>query len=223
MSEKAPIDKPVKPTQPTPDLSHEIALWQDGYQYIGGIDEAGRGCWAGPVFAAVVIFPPGERTNSLLGNVRDSKQMTSRQRQKWADVIKEVCLDWGVGSATSGEIDSLGIVPATRLAARRAVKDLKHSPEYLLLDYLTIQEIPVPQHSFIRGDQRVLSIAAASILAKTSRDDFMLQMDSLHPVYSFRTNRGYGTAAHQQALQQVGICPIHRLSFKPVKTINNSP
>jgi ribonuclease HII len=213
----------VRDNRPTPDLAQEIKLWQAGYQYIGGIDEAGRGCWAGPVFAAVVVFPPGVNEAGLIGNVRDSKQMTARKRQIYAGRIKEICLDWGVGSATHKEIDSLGIVPATRLAACRAVNMLKSSPDFLLLDYLTLEEISIPQVALVRGDQQVLSIAAASVLAKTSRDDFMNEMDCLYPAYSFCTNKGYGTAAHQRALKQTGLCPIHRLSFKPVKAIKNVP
>jgi ribonuclease HII len=159
----------------------------------------------------------------LLGNVRDSKQMTARQRQNWAQQIKDICLDWGVGKATNKEIDRLGIVPATQLAARRALKQLKTMPDFLLLDYLQLTKITIPQYSFIHGDQQVLSIAAASVIAKTSRDDFMIEMDRIYPLYVFRSNKGYGTEAHQQALQQYGICPIHRLSFKPVMAIKNPP
>jgi ribonuclease HII len=209
----------VKRKSPAPDLSKELELWQSGFQFVGGIDEAGRGCWAGPVFAAVVVFSPGKPPASLLDKVRDSKQLSARQRQKWAGVIKTTSLEWGVGSASNQEIDTLGIVPATRLAARRALNQLKTWPDFLLLDYLRIQELKIPQLAMVRGDEQVLSIAAASILAKTSRDDFMTEMDVAYPVYTFRTNKGYGTAAHRRALDQNGICPIHRLSFKPVMAV----
>jgi ribonuclease HII len=213
----------VSATFPAPDLTQEQALWRAGHSIVGGIDEAGRGTWAGPVFAAVVVLSPTISNDRLLGNVRDSKQMTARQRQKWALIIKEVCLDWGVGKASNKEIDRLGIVPATHLAARRALKQLKSMPDFLLLDYLKLETITIPQQSFIHGDQQVLSIAAASVIAKTSRDDFMIEMDHIYPLYLFRSNKGYGTAAHQQALQQYGICPIHRLSFKPVMAIKKYP
>jgi ribonuclease HII len=190
---------------------------------VGGIDEAGRGTWAGPVFAAVVILSPTGSNALLLGGVRDSKQMTISQRQKWVRIIKDVSLDWGVGKASNKEIDRLGIVPATHLAVRRALSQLKYQPDFLLLDYLKLDTVNITQRSFIHGDQRVLSIAAASVIAKTSRDDFMIGMDRIYPQYLFRSNKGYGTAAHQRALQKYGVCPIHRLSFKPVMAIKNAP
>ena len=205
-----------------PDLTQEKGLWRAGHKIVGGIDEAGRGTWAGPVFAAVVVLSPTISNNRMLGNVRDSKQMTARQRQKWAQLIKELCLDWGVGKATNKEIDRLGIVPATHLAARRALKQLKFTPDFLLLDYLKLEIINIPQRSFVHGDQKVLSIAAASVLAKTSRDEFMIDMDRIYPLYLFRSNKGYGTTAHQQALQKHGVCPIHRVSFKPVMEIKKA-
>ncbi len=153
-----------------PDLSQERIFWRSGYAHIGGIDEAGRGAWAGPVFAAVVVLVDNIMNKILLGNVRDSKQMTPLQRYKWGPVIKENCLDWGVGFATNDEIDALGIVPATRLAAQRALQKLSSLPDALLLDYLKLPDSSTPQKALVRGDQQVLSIAAASILAKTERD-----------------------------------------------------
>lgn len=206
-----------------PDLTREKSLWQSGLNYIGGIDEAGRGSWAGPVFAAVVVLSPKKTNIELLENICDSKQMTANQRMAWAPKIKEQCFDWGVGNSTNEEIDRLGIVPATRLAARRALQQLKVSPEFILLDYLILDEILTPQRAIIRGDQQVLSIAAASIIAKTSRDEFMRKVDPLYPPYLFRKNKGYGTVAHREALLKHGICPIHRLSYKPVMAINNAP
>ena len=186
---------------------------------VGGIDEAGRGSWAGPVYAAVVVFSPDALPTDLIGHVRDSKQLSSGQRQNLAGAIKKASLDWGIGHANNKEIDSLGIVPATRLAAKRAIMRLIRPPDFLMLDYLIIEELTMPQVAFVRGDQQVLSSAAASILAKTGRDDRMNQMDSLYPAYSFKTNKGYGTAVHQRALKRAGICPIHRMSFKPVLEI----
>ncbi|MGB8253455.1 MAG: ribonuclease HII [Anaerolineaceae bacterium] len=203
----------------TPDLAHERILWKAGYCHVGGIDEAGRGAWAGPVFAAVVVLSDNASNTMFFGNVRDSKQMTSKQRDKWRSLIQYYCHDCGVGYATNDEIDSLGIVPATRLAAQRALERLSFIPDALLLDYLKLPDVSIPQKALVRGDQQVLSIAAASILAKTERDMFMRDMDETYPGYLFRTNKGYGTRAHQQGLEKLGICRIHRVSFKPVMMI----
>jgi ribonuclease HII len=196
-----------------------MELWKAGYKSVGGIDEAGRGSWAGPVYAAVVVFSPEVIPTELIGHVRDSKQLSSGRRQKLAEAIKKASLDWGIGHATNHEIDSQGIVPATRLAAKRAIMQLVRPLDFIVLDYLLLDDLTVPQVALVRGDQQVLSIAAASILAKTGRDDLMNQMDTLYPAYSFKTNKGYGTTAHQRALKRVGICPIHRMSFKPVMAI----
>ncbi|MBN2258266.1 MAG: ribonuclease HII [Anaerolineaceae bacterium] len=206
-----------------PDLSHEKALWKAGFRFIGGIDEAGRGAWAGPVFAAVVILADCEANMPLVGYIRDSKQMTPNQRTKWVKPIKDVCLDWGVAYASNVEIDSHGIVPATYLAVRRALRKLRKKPDYLILDYLTVSGISIPQESLVRGDQRVFSIAAASILAKTARDEYMIKMGRIYQAYSFPSNKGYGTDQHQRALLKSGICDIHRVSFKPIARIKNRP
>ena len=203
----------------TPDLAYERIFWRDGYYHVGGIDEAGRGAWAGPVFVAVVVLSDNDSNSMFLGNVRDSKQMTPTQRDKWRPLIQSYCLDWGVDYATNDEIDSLGIVPATRLAAQRALQKLSFAPDALLLDYLTLPEIPISQTAMVKGDQKSLSIAAASVLAKTERDIFMRKMDEAYPGYSFQSNKGYGTHAHQQGLITQGVCRIHRVSFKPVMTI----
>jgi ribonuclease HII len=206
-----------------PDLSHEEVLWKAGWSLVGGIDEAGRGAWAGPVFAAVVILAAGGANSHLLGNVRDSKQMTPAQRKKWTLPIKQLSLDWGVAHATNEEIDKLGIVPATQLAAKRALLQLKTMPDYLLLDYLKLPDVSIQQEALVRGDQKVLSIAAASILAKTARDDYMVELGRVYPAYSFYSNKGYGTAAHQQAIIKSGICCIHRVCFKPIARMKNRP
>jgi ribonuclease HII len=199
-----------------------VELWKSGYRTVGGIDEAGRGSWAGPVFAAVVVFSPDDIPCDLIGCVRDSKQLTPKQRHHLTGIIKNVCLDWGVGKATNGEIDSLGIVPATCLATQRALNQLSTPPDFLLLDYLIIADLDTPQVALVRGDQQVFSIAAASILAKTSRDEFMNKMDTKYPAYSFKNNKGYGTAAHLSALMRTGTCPIHRMSYKPVMAITQA-
>jgi len=199
-----------------PDLHLEQAYWRIGITSIGGIDEAGRGAWAGPVAAGVVVLPPDAALAAALHGVRDSKQMTPIQRSFWAVKIKAAAAGWGIGMASHQEIDALGIVPATRLAARRALEMLAGLPEILLLDWLFLPEVPLPQTALIKGDGRVLSIACASVLAKTSRDARLVELDTLYPGYGFAVHKGYGTQAHQAALRLHGPCPIHRMSFKPL-------
>ena len=199
-----------------PDLSFEIALWQEGWQAVAGIDEAGRGALAGPVAAAAIILPADPYLNRMLSGVRDSKQMTPLARMHWAIRLKEIALAWGIGYASSDEIDAIGIVPATRLAALRAVQQLKPQPEHLLIDYLSLPEISLPQTSLVKGDARCYSIAAASILAKTSRDQLCNDLDSQYPGYGFSQHKGYGTRLHLAALAQLGPAPVHRQSFAPI-------
>lgn len=207
----------ASPSFKTPDLSFELPLWQQGVSRVGGIDEAGRGSWAGPVAAAVVVLPPNLGLLEILHGVRDSKQMTPNQRQQWSLEIKRQAAGWGVGLASAAEIDALGILPATRLAACRALEALSVSPQYLLLDFIKLPTVNLPQQPLVKGDARVLSIACASVLAKTSRDALMIELDSQYPGYDFARHKGYGTACHQVALQQSGPSPIHRLSFAPLK------
>lgn len=194
-----------------PDLTLETLLWQSGFARVAGLDEAGRGAWAGPVFAAAVILPPDERLARDLEGVRDSKQMTPAERAFWAPRIQQVALAWGVGLASATEIDALGILPATRLAARRALQALL--ADFLLTDALLLPELEWPQMALIKGDQRSLTVAAASVLAKTSRDAWMLTLDQQYPAYGFAQHKGYGTLAHRIALERWGPCPEHRRSF----------
>lgn len=205
-----------------PSLDFEKAGWQQGCATIGGIDEAGRGAWAGPVVAAVLVLPPRQPgLEALLSGVRDSKQMTARQRSSWAAKIKTAAEGWGVGEASSLEIDGMGILAATRLAAQRALACLPFSPDRLLIDYITLPEVDMPQLSLVKGDARVLSIAGASILAKTARDALMEGYDLEYPGYGFARHKGYGTAIHLAALQRLGPIAIHRMTFAPVKEILN--
>jgi ribonuclease HII len=194
-----------------PSIKFEKKLWKDGLGRIAGIDEAGRGAWAGPVAAGVVILPNVPHLSRTLSQVRDSKQMTPLRREAWAPRIRKVALAWGVGFASAEEIDALGILPATRLAATRALENL--FPDYLITDYLVFPEIPLPQTALVKGDRRSLSVAAASILAKTARDALMRALDSQYPGYGFARHKGYGTRAHQEAIQRMGFCKIHRKSF----------
>jgi len=207
-----------------PDLQYEKNLWVDGFRVVAGIDEAGRGAWAGPVFAAAVVLPQDERVRALLHGVRDSKQMTPNQRARWQACIKSAAVAWTIGSATAQEIDAAGIIPATCLAMQRAIDALRYAPSYLLVDYIHIQNCDCPQLSLPKGDCRSLSIAAASVLAKTSRDAFMVALDDQFPAYGFARHKGYGTRQHQQSLQLQGPCAAHRKSFRPISTIiRNAP
>ena len=198
----------------SPDLSFEQALWSSGVEFIGGVDEAGRGALAGPVAAGVVILPNRADLIIQLSGVRDSKQMSPKQRGEWAERLHGMALAWGVGLASAGEIDAIGIVPATRLAARRALMQLRVMPQHLLLDYLRLPEVSLPQTPLVKGDQRSLSIAAASILAKTARDGLLCDYERQYPGYGFAAHKGYGTLAHRRAMQRLGLSPIHRRSFQ---------
>lgn len=202
-----------------PDLNLERAYWHLGVESIGGIDEAGRGAWAGPVAASIVILPQGEEVVKSLSGVRDSKQMTPAERSQWAEQIKSVATAWQVGFASQLEIDKIGILQATRLAAKRAIDSLHLQPQFLLIDWLYLPEVALPQMAIIKGDNRSLSIASASVLAKTARDAFMVEQNAVYPVYGFAAHKGYGTAAHQRALREYGPCSIHRMSFKPLKEL----
>ncbi|NMB88690.1 MAG: ribonuclease HII [Chloroflexi bacterium] len=199
-----------------PDLSFEQDLWYSGQPYLAGLDEAGRGAWAGPVAAGAVMLPADASILERLYGVRDSKLMTPRQRQYWAVQVKELCVCWGVGFATHAEIDRWGIVPATRLAMQRALEQLEPAGQHLLIDAVRLPQVDLPQTVLIKGDVRCLSIAAASVLAKTTRDAWMQTAGQEYQGYGFERHKGYGTLMHQQALARLGPCPIHRLSFAPL-------
>lgn len=205
-----------------PDLSAETALWERGLQWLAGLDEAGRGAWAGPVSAGAVILPADVRILEELQGVRDSKQMTARQRSAHVQAIHTYALAWGVGFASAAEIDEIGIVPATRLAMQRALQQCGLIPEHLLVDALRLPQIAIPQTALIKGDARSLSIAAASVLAKTSRDAWMVALGEDYPAFHFGAHKGYGTAAHRAALQTCGPCPQHRFSFRPVRAVQEA-
>ena len=203
-----------------PNLTLERALWKSGLTYVAGLDEAGRGALAGPVACAAVILLPDPNLAQRLEGVRDSKQMTPAQRECWSGHIREAALTWAVAYASNDEIDQLGILPATHLAAYRALQALAVPPEHLILDYLFLAECELPQTSLIKGDQRSLSIAAASVLAKTSRDALLCELDHVYPGYGFAVHKGYGTASHLAALRRLGPTPTHRRTFRPVSEMN---
>ena len=202
-----------------PGLSYERQFWDNGCSRVAGLDEAGRGAWAGPVSAGAVILPSNNRISEKLSGVRDSKQMTPRQRAFWAEEIRKFALAWGVGFASNDEIDNLGILPATRLAMERALEKLYPPPQALLIDAVKLKSGNMPQQSIIRGDQLSLSISAASVLAKTERDSLMCALAEQYPGFSFEHHKGYGTKAHMAALEQHGVLDIHRKTYKPVGMI----
>ena len=194
----------------TAELNHENALYAKGYTLIGGIDEAGRGPLAGPVVAAIVIMPVGIQ----LPGVYDSKAVSEKKRQALAEDIKFTAIDWALGWADEALIDEVNILQATYIAMARALAAIKTQPDALLIDGLNGAWLPDIPSEFIKGGDRVShSIAAASILAKVARDEYMLQCHEAYPMYGFDTHKGYGTAKHTEAILTHGPCPIHRSSF----------
>jgi ribonuclease HII len=205
-----------------PDLTHEVALWQQGFTLVAGVDEAGRGALAGPVAAGAVILPFDQPDlMSQLNGVRDSKVMTAAERDKWAEKIKAAAAAWAVGMASADEIDRIGILPATCLAASRALDNLGVTPGYILVDYLTLPNLVTPQTALVKGDARSLSIAAAAILAKTARDTVLVAFDRDFPGYGFAQHKGYATLSHRQALIGLGPCNQHRRTFAPVSDFDS--
>lgn len=202
----------------TPTLAYEQRLWARGFRRVAGLDEVGRGAWAGPVVAAAVILPPGDpELAHRLANVRDSKLLSPPQREALIDLIARQATALGVGAVPPGVIDSIGIVAATRRAMTLALHSLPCSPDHLLIDHLTLPDLPLAQISMPKGDLGILSIAAASIVAKVCRDRLMDRYEALFPGYGLVRNKGYGTPEHQAALQALGACAIHRLSFSPLQ------
>ncbi|MBI3165311.1 MAG: ribonuclease HII [Anaerolineales bacterium] len=198
-----------------PDLFHEKELWQ-AFPLIAGLDEAGRGALAGPVCVGTVILPRKHpHLLRALSRARDSKQLTPRQRTDLVPLIQQIALAHGIGFAPSEEIDRLGIVPATRLAASRALESIHILPDYLLTDFrLELPELDIPQTAIVKGDARSLSIACASILAKTARDEYMRGLDGEYPQYHFARHKGYGTLLHRKKILELGHSPVHRKTFQ---------
>lgn len=194
---------------PSPDLSFENEAYSQGYRFVAGVDEAGRGCLAGPVVAAAVILPAG----LFIDGVNDSKKLTPVKRELLYRIIKKNSLTAGIGIVGNEDIDKINILKATIKAMELAVKDLKISPDYLLIDALTLSDILIPQRSIIKGDMLSASIASASILAKVTRDRLMAEQHSLYPQYNFISHKGYGTRDHVQRLRLYGPSAIHRKSF----------
>lgn len=202
------------------DLREEMALYRQGYRLVAGLDEAGRGSWAGPVVAGAVILPlDNDGLEQVLDGVRDSKELSPSERERLYDVIQTEALAVGVGMVPPDQIDELGIVPATKEAMALAIAQLPYPPDFLLIDFLRLPRLDCPQKSIVHGDALSLSIAAASIVAKVSRDQFMVELDSQHPGYGFASHKGYGTSQHRAALDRLGPCSIHRFSYAPVRAV----
>ena len=199
-------------------LAYERELWAEG-RVVAGLDEAGRGAWAGPVVAAAVILPPEpERVLDALAGVDDSKRLSPAARERLYDRIREVAAT-AVGVIPPDVIDAIGILNATYRAMRAALAALAQQPDALLIDYLPRPLGDWPQQRLVRGERASLSIAAASIVAKVHRDRLMVELDARYPGYGFARHKGYGTREHRRALDALGPCPIHRRSWKPIRQL----
>ncbi|HVF29567.1 MAG TPA: ribonuclease HII [Pyrinomonadaceae bacterium] len=194
-------------------LVFEELAWQDGFKLVAGIDEVGRGCIAGPVVAAACILDPEK---PLPEGLNDSKQVVSEKRDEIAAQLRETCISYAIGSVDAGDIDRINILEATKVAMRNAIAALSPCADYVLIDAVQLKGISVPQRAIIKGDSVSASIAAASILAKTYRDELMRSLDTTYPQYGFSEHVGYGTRAHRDALRTHGPCALHRLSFRGV-------
>ena len=201
-----------------PSFVEEELLIAQGYQCIAGIDEVGRGALAGPVVAAAVILPP-HADAPWFTEVRDSKLLTPARREALFHRIHEVAISIGVGLIPHDLIDTQGIVKATRLAMKLAVDQLSPPPQFLLIDYMRLPEVRLPQKGITDGDNLCLSIACASIIAKVARDQLMVEFDGIYPGYGLAQHKGYGTRRHLECLIRLGPCAIHRQSFRPVREI----
>ena len=197
-----------------PDYSFEDAARAGGFHFICGVDEAGRGPLAGPVCAAAVILPPGCEIDGL----NDSKKLTEQKRETLFPVIQQKALAWSVAYAEVAEIDAFNILQATFLAMRRAVEGLSIPADYALVDGNRMPPLAIGGETVVKGDSRSMSIAAASVLAKVSRDHVMLELDKQYPQYAFARHKGYGTALHYERINLYGVSPVHRVTF--LKNLN---
>ena len=200
-----------------PDLRLEGELHRRGCSPVAGLDEAGRGPLAGPVVAAAVILPPHlSGVEEWLNGLDDSKRLSARQRERAAALVREYALAWAVGLVEPAEIDRTGIGRAALRAMLLAADGLSPQPAHLLLDYIPVRHCPYPYDALVKGDRRSYSIAAASNLAKVTRDRLMQEYDAEYPGYGFGRHKGYATPQHLERLRELGPCPIHRRSFAPV-------
>lgn len=195
----------------TPTLQFETSLWNLGYSYVCGLDEVGRGCFAGPVVVGAVIFSPN---SNLPDGIKDSKLLKPERRVELAEGIRQCAYAWAIGESSVEMINRVGIGKATQIAFYNAVKSFKHIPDYLLIDAFYVNNIDRNKQKPIKdGDKVCMSIAAASIIAKVYRDQLMIRLDGEHPQYGFARHKGYGTKFHQEAIKKHGLSKLHRTSF----------
>ncbi|MFC1981594.1 ribonuclease HII [Chloroflexota bacterium] len=199
-----------------PSFTEEKLLAAQGYRLIAGVDEVGRGALAGPVMASAVILPP-KVSARWVDQVRDSKQLTPATRELLYRYIQKAAISIGIGKLSHEYIDAFGIARATRLAMKAAIEQLAPLPHYLLIDYLSLPDVMLPQRGIIHGDGLCFSIACASIVAKVTRDRLMVELDGIYPGYGLARHKGYATEEHITCLHRLGPCPIHRRSFRPLK------
>lgn len=204
-------------------LAHECELWQKGLKLVAGVDEAGRGPLAGPVFAAAVILPcdwSETGVDSRLQGLNDSKQLTEAQREEYYAILtSHPNIRYAIASAEADVIDRINILQATHRAMNQALAQLQPPPEHVLVDGRPVKSMPFPHTALVKGDARSYSIAGASVLAKVTRDRLMCEFDRLYPGYGFAEHKGYGTPQHLAAIQSLGPCPIHRRSFAPLRAV----
>lgn len=199
-------------------LDYEKSIYEKGYQLIVGTDEAGRGPLVGPVVCAAVIFDKNYQNE----DINDSKKLTDKKRRILFEQIKKDALAYAIVSITPEEIDRINIYEASRLGMSKAIRQLKIEPDYILTDCMPLFDFKQPLEALVKGDAKALCIAAASILAKVTRDDYLLELDMKYPEYGFRNNKGYPTKSHLEAIKKYGIVPkIYRLSYRPVKEVLN--
>lgn len=204
-----------------PDLAFESACWARGALRVAGVDEVGRGAWAGPVVAAAVVLPARDEIAATLCDVRDSKVVAPAERARLAALILAHALAAEVGIVEPGVVDSHGLLPATAQAMNAALAALPLVPVHVLVDGLRMAGLAHEHTPIVRGDARCLSIAAASIMAKVARDRLMVALDEVYPGYGFAAHKGYGTPAHRAALSRLGPCAIHRRSYAPVAAVGS--
>jgi len=198
-------------------LAHEKKIFNRGFEIIGALDEAGRGPLAGPVVAACVIIKANFSINNEIKDINDSKKLSAKKRDILFELIKKNFIEVGIGISDNKTIDRINILQATFLAMKKAVSSIKNKPQFLLVDgSIKIPNCSTLQEAIIKGDEKIFTIAAASIIAKVTRDKIMEEMDKLYPNYGFKKHKGYGTKDHLEKIKQYGPCPIHRLSFNRV-------
>ncbi len=198
------------------NYKHEKKLNKKGFEHIAGVDEAGRGSWAGPLVAGAVILDNSKK----IDGIKDSKLLTPKKRQELFIKITKNCLAWGVGVVDNKEIDKLGISEANRLVFERAIKKLHLTPHYLLVDGRRNFDSNISNEFIVRGDRKILSIAAASIIAKVARDETLKMLENDFPEYSFAQHKGYGTKQHAQLIKKYGACEIHRITYRPIAELS---